>query len=141
MHDAAAEQVQMKMLDGLAAVVSCVDDGAVTFVEALLAGDFSDCREQMAQQRRVFWGGVGERGDVLARYDQDMHGRVRMNVGEGDALVVFVHASGGDGAIDDFAEETVHSFPSVRLVSAGQAGPLDELPGQGIPLKRNPFIP
>jgi len=47
-HWAAAEKVDVKVVDGLAAVAGGVDDSAVAFGEIFLAGDFSGGGEQSA---------------------------------------------------------------------------------------------
>lgn len=45
-----------------------------------------------------------------------MRGRLGVDIGERDALVVLINGLGGDGAFDDFAEETTHNGSSVQDV-------------------------
>jgi len=51
---------------------------------------------------------------VLAWGDEDVDGCLRMDVGEGVALVVLVDGGGRDGAVDDLAEEAGHGVISVQ---------------------------
>jgi hypothetical protein len=47
---------------------------------------------------------------------------VRVDVGEGDALPVFVDAGGGNASVDDLAKQTIHNrlsvarYPCTRVV-------------------------
>jgi len=81
----------MQVIHGLAAVFAGVDDGSITLDETLLAGDLSYHAEQMAKQRSICFCSLSQRANVLTRDDEDMNRGVRMNVGEGDALLVFVN--------------------------------------------------
>lgn len=99
----------MDVFDGLAAVVSGVDHGAITLGEALGSGDFSGGPMQMAEKLVMFLFGLGNGGDVLAGNDEDMHRRLRLHIGKGIALIVLVDGSGRDGSIDDLAEDATHS--------------------------------
>jgi hypothetical protein len=101
---AAAEKVNVEMLDALAAVGAGVDDGAIAFGEALLAGDFRGRAEQVADERLLFGGDLVEGVEVLAGHDENMHGSLRIDVGEGVAEVVFVNGLGGNFTLEDFAE-------------------------------------
>ncbi len=108
-----AEQVDVEMLDGLAAVFSCVDHHAIAIGEALVAGDLGGGPEQVAKQRAVAGIGVVQRGDVFARRHQHMDGRLRMKVGEGVAQLVLVDRSGRNASVDDLAKEATHGAYSV----------------------------
>ena len=108
MHGAAAEEVDVEVVNGLAAVARCVDDGAVAFGEIFLAGDFCGGGEELAEEWCVSGGGFSERCDVAARSDEDVRGRGGIDIGEGVAIIVLVDGSGGNGTVNDFAEETAH---------------------------------
>ena len=84
----AAEQVQVKMEDGLACASAVVHHCAVAFGEIALAGELRRDHLEAAQEQSVGWRGVAERLDVLARADQDVRGRLRVDVFEGEDLVV-----------------------------------------------------
>lgn len=95
---AAAQDMEVEVVHGLAAVGAGVDDDAVALVEAFVAGDSRRGREKMAQQ----WGvaRLGMRGglDVFAGDDQEVHRRLRVDIGEGVALLVLEDGLGWDGA-------------------------------------------
>ena len=101
------------MVDGLAAVGAGVDDYSIALGEAFGAGDLGCGPEEMAEEFFVVGVGFGEGDDVLARGDEDVDGGLGMDVGEGVALVVLVDGGGGDGAVDDLAEEAAHGVTSV----------------------------
>lgn len=105
------------MVYGLAAVGAGVEDYAIAVGEAFGAGDLSCGPEEMADEFLVVGVGFGEGDDVLARGDEDVDGGLRMDVGEGVALVVFVDRGGGDGAVDDLAEEAGHGGFSLQDAS------------------------
>jgi hypothetical protein len=103
------------MVYGLATVFAGVDYGAVAAAESFLAGNFCHYPEQVAEQWNVFGCCFGERDDMPARDDEHMHGGMRVNVGEGDALLIFVDTRGGDASVEDLAEEAAHGSSSVSL--------------------------
>jgi hypothetical protein len=109
---AAAEEVEVEVIDGLSAVGAGVDDEAVAVGEMLVAGDLGGGGEEVAEEGRVGGGGVGGRGDVLFGNDEDVGGGLRVDVGEGEGEVVFVEAGDGDGGGGDLAEEAVHKAVS-----------------------------
>ena len=103
------------MVYGLAAVFAGIDHGAVAAAESFLAGNFCHYPEQVAEQWNVFGCSFGERDDMPARDDEHMHRGVRVNVGEGDALLIFVDARGRDASVEDLAKEAAHGSSSVSL--------------------------
>ena len=111
---ASAKQVQMEMIDGLAAVFARVDDDAVALGEIFLAGDFCRSPEQVSEERGVMRPGFGERDDVFARHNQDVDGSFGPDISEGVAFVVLKNRRGGDASFNDFAEEAAHDGISVQ---------------------------
>ena len=111
---ASAEQVHVEMVDGLAAVFAGVKDDAVASGEVFLASDFGCGPEQVSEEGGMVRTGFGERDDVLARHDEDVHGRLGRNISEGVALVVLKNGRGGNASFNDFAEETAHDGTSVQ---------------------------
>ena len=95
------------MFDGLAAVGAGVDDEAVAAFEVLGAGDLGGGGEQFAEQGGVLGQGVGMGGDVALRDDEDVHGRLGVDVGEGEGVGIVVQARDGNCSGDDLAEEAV----------------------------------
>lgn len=102
-----AQNVQVKMADGLSAVVSGVDGDAVTVDQTLLLRDLVGRGKQMSEELRVGCGAVRERRDVLLWNDEDVRRGLRMDVGKGEDVVIFVKLSDGNGATRNFAEETI----------------------------------
>ena len=100
--------MDVEVVDGLAAVGAGVDDEAVAVGEVLGAGDFADGVEEMAEERFVILRRMGMRGEVVLGDDEDVGGSLRVEVREGESLLVFVDAGGGDFSRDDLAEETAH---------------------------------
>ena len=113
-HVAAAEDVNVEMVNGLAAVGAGVDHHAIALREASGARNFSGSRKQMAEKSGVRGIAVGERDDVLARNHKKMRGGLRVDVKEPDAFVVLVDLLGGDGSSDDLAEEAIHGGISLQ---------------------------
>src|ERR1700712_4019954 len=91
-HGASAEEVDVEVVDGLAAVGAGVDDEAVAAGEALPLGDLGGGGDELAQEGAVFCFGVGGRGEVLFRDDEDVGGGLRVKVGDGDGGFVLVEA-------------------------------------------------
>lgn len=88
----AAEQMDMDVKDRLAAVGICVDDDTIAVVgKAATAGDLSRSQKQMAEHRRIFFRGLIERIDMIARYDQDVRRGLWGNVVKGKAHIVLIH--------------------------------------------------
>src|SRR5690606_20581097 len=101
---AAAEEVEVDVEDGLLRAGAVVHDEAVVR-EPLLRRHLPGGREEVAHERLVlFLDGVGAR-DRLARDDEDVDGRGRLDVPEGDAAVVLVDDVAGDLAVGDLLEE------------------------------------
>ena len=102
--------MQVKVVDGLAAVGAGVDDDAETVVEMLLLCNFRCSVEQLAEEFGFAGRGVREGAEVLFGDDQNMHGGLRIDVREGEHVVVLKEARDGDCAGGDFAEEAVHTY-------------------------------
>ena len=51
---------------------------------------------------------------MFAWRDEDVRGRLRIDVGEGIALLVLIDGGGWDASFDDFAEEAAHDAHSVQ---------------------------
>jgi hypothetical protein len=107
-HGAAAEEVDVEVVDGLAAVGAGVDDEAVAVGEVLLASDFCGDVEEVAEHGGVVLHGVGVGGEVVFGDDEDVDRGLGVDVGKGEDLVVFVDGLYGDFPVRDFAEETGH---------------------------------
>ncbi|GMF15725.1 unnamed protein product [Phytophthora lilii] len=104
---APTEKVQVQMEHGLAAVLPVVDDDAEALVQVLLLGDQLGGVKQVAQDGLVALLGVRELREAVALLgdEQDVHGRLRVHVVEGQALLVLVRDLGGDLPVDDLVED------------------------------------
>ena len=102
-HGAAAEDMQMQMVDGLATFRSRIHDNAKAFGEAFFRQLCGDQRE-MAQHFLVRFGGVGERVDVLFGDDEEVGGRLGMDVLKGDGILIFEDLFGGNFSGDNPAK-------------------------------------
>lgn len=115
-HVAAAEQVEVKMVDGLAAVLTGVDDDTIALVEPVHACELGCGREQMAEKRGLFRRGLGLRGDVLLGDDEQVGPSLRLDVRKPDAEFVFVHTVRRDLSIQDLAKQTVRNRSTNNIV-------------------------
>jgi len=98
----------MDVVNSLAAVFSGVDDGAIALGQSLAASNLRGHPVQMADQGAVLAGGMGNRGGVLARNNQHVYRRLRIDVGKSVALIVLIDGLGRDASFDDPAKETTH---------------------------------
>ena len=98
------QQVDMQMMNRLAAIVAAVDHSAKALRESFAACNLSSNPLEMAKQDAVFRRGMRERDDVASRDNQHMHRRLRVDVREGDCLLVLVEKFRGKRAVDDLAE-------------------------------------
>jgi len=62
-------------------------------------------QNQVTEQRAIICTGLSYRGDVQARRHQHMNRSLRVNVRKRVAEVVLEDGSGGNGSVDDLAEE------------------------------------
>jgi hypothetical protein len=111
---AAAEDVEVEMIDALAAVGAGVDDDTIPIGQALFARNIGGGGEKVAEQGGVTAADACERCDVLARDHEKMGRRLRVNVSERDALFVLVNGLGGNGSSDDLAKKAIHIGNSVQ---------------------------
>ena len=102
----AAEHVDVQVRDGLAPIGAVIDRDAETGVaDAFLAGDGSSGEQEVAQKGSVFRFGFADAWDHGFRYDEEMGGRLGVDVAEGDALIILVDDLRGNLAGDDALED------------------------------------
>lgn len=105
LHGTASEEVDMQVGDGFAAIGAIVDDEAEPiFVESMLARDFSSSEHEVTEESVVIRGGFGDSRDGFARDEQVVDRRLRGNVFETNAVLVFVDDVCGDFFRADFFE-------------------------------------
>lgn len=101
---AAAEEVDVQMRDGFAAVGAVVDDEAVALGEIEVAGDARGDEEEVAEEGLLGAGGVGEARNGFLGDDEDVDWRLGADVVKGVAELVLVGGRAGDFAVDDALE-------------------------------------
>ena len=79
------------MPDALTSSGACIDNRSIASGDdAELIGESRRDQCQVAQQRLIFGRRLVERGDVFFRNDQNVRGRLRIDIVEGEREVVFI---------------------------------------------------
>jgi len=98
--------VQVK--DRLTAIGICIYDNAISVIgEAFLACDLSSRQKQMSEGFFIRTVCGIKRVDVIARNDKNMSRRLRTQIVESEAHVIFENASRRNFARGDFTEDAV----------------------------------
>jgi len=106
---AASQHVDVQVEHGLPRPGAVVDYGAIALrIQSALPRQLSRDKKKVAEQRLVFGEGLLERGEVLARYHQQVDRRLRVNVLDRHGALVLMNDFGGDLAADDSAKEAIH---------------------------------
>ena len=84
MHGSSAEQMEMQVVDRLASVIASVDNDTIAAIELMAAGEVGGDGHQVSEERLVFRYGLSLRGDVLFGDDEQMRGRLGIDVGKAD---------------------------------------------------------
>lgn len=96
----------MQMRHSFAASRTIVDDEAITALfQAQLAGDGGGFEEQMAERGLVGVRGFGDARNGFLGDDDDVRGRLRVDVAEGQHDLVFINNRRRDFAGDDFLKK------------------------------------
>jgi hypothetical protein len=77
--------VEMQVVDCLPTVIARIDDDAIAAIELMVTGEVCGDRHQMSEQRLMLRYGLGLGGDVLFGNDEQMRGRLGVDVGKADA--------------------------------------------------------
>ena len=109
MHRASTEQMQMQMADRLAAILAGIHHRAEAVAEPFLFRDLLRHCVQVSKQPLVPGRQMRERGNVLARDQQQMHRRLRMNIREDHRIVIFIKLLRRNRTRGNLAEQTVHA--------------------------------
>lgn len=107
-HGPSTKQMNVDMIDGLAAILPGVDDRAVALGQPFGARNLCRSPVQMSEETVVLFLGVGDGGNVLAGHDENVHRCLRLDIRKSVALVVLVDRLGRNGSIDDLAENAAH---------------------------------
>lgn len=81
--------------------------------DSQLGCDVLDREEKILEDRRVFEAHIQYVGHVRFRNDEHVHRRLRADVAEREDTIVFENLLRGQGALDDFAEDTLFGFSLV----------------------------
>ena len=98
----------MEVGDGFAGEGAVVDDEAEAFGEAELFRHEVGDVEEVAKHGFIGGGGFGDARDGALGDDEEVDGRLGLDVVEDDTEVVFVFEVGGDLAVDDALEDGFH---------------------------------
>jgi hypothetical protein len=101
---AAAEQVQMKMEDGLAGARTIVEDRAISIEQVTLAGELCGNQMELADHRLILVRSVVERNEMFSRDKQNVGGRLRADVLEREYVGILVDDFGWNLFRGDFAK-------------------------------------
>ena len=108
---AAAEQVQVKVKDGLAGATAAIEHRAIAGEEIALFGQFGGNELQFAEEGLICFRSIVQRREMLARANQNVRGRLRGDVLKRKDIVIFINNLGGDFLCADFAEQAVLVHP------------------------------
>ena len=123
MHVAPAEDMHMDMVDRLSRLLSEIHDQPISFVnQPLFLDNCLHCAEKIDNDVGFFLGDFMKTGVVHLWYDQNMHGRLGIDVVEREGMVVFTHFGRRDRFVDYFAEQTFGLWCSFRMQSKFKAG-------------------
>lgn len=103
-HVSAAQNMGVEMVDRLAGVGASIYDHPISPIQTLLPSDVSGQSENLAQGRWI--ARMGERNDMLPWDDQNVDGRLGVQVAKGYRRFALRHQSRRDLAADDLAENT-----------------------------------
>lgn len=101
-----AEEVNVEVINGLAAIVTNVDDGAVAVFEVQIAGKLGGDEQEVPEDGFILRFGVGEGGNFLQGDDQNMRGRLGIDIVESEAAIVLMDDRSGKFTVDDAFENS-----------------------------------
>jgi len=107
LHVPPADQMDMNVEHGLPRFRSHVEDSAVAVFDSALASDGGGGQVKASDELCVFRLSFFQATNMLLGNNQNVRGRLRIDVLEGDRVLVFIYFLGGDFAVDDAAEEAV----------------------------------
>jgi hypothetical protein len=121
--------MQVQVLDNLAAFSAGVDNQLVAFLkDTLVLRYLLGSLYHAVEQRHFGIGKMIQRLNMFSRYNQDMYRCLRVQVGEGDYLIVLIEKFTRDFSRGNFTENAIHliSLPSLILCPAllEQVGPV-----------------
>jgi hypothetical protein len=106
-QSAASDEVNVEMKYGLPGFRTDVEHGAVSVFDIAFTRDLRGDEVTTADEFRVFWSCFLQPPDVFLRHHQHMRRGLRVDVFEGEGVIVLVDFSRGDFVPDHAAEEAV----------------------------------
>ena len=103
----ATQQMQVQMKHGLAGTAAVVDHGAIAGEQVAFRGQLCRYQLQFAKQRLVSVLRIVQRGKMLSRANQNVRGRLGIDVFEREHVVVFIDKLRGNLLRADFAKKAV----------------------------------
>jgi hypothetical protein len=99
--------VDVEVEDGLSGAGADVEDGAVSLLDVALARDLGGGEVAAANDFGVGGFRFFQSGKMFLGNDEDMCGRLCVDVLEGEYIFIFVNFLGGNLAAEDAAEEAI----------------------------------
>src|SRR6187551_4133341 len=125
-HLAPAEQVEVQVENALPRIGSHVrDETPARLVDPLGAGEMGRSLGDVGQHRSVLVGEVLERRDVVLGDQQDVRGRLRIQIPEGDHPIGLPQDLGGDLSGGDLAEDAAAVVHAASLMPRAANRALD----------------
>ena len=104
-HLTLGEEVDVEMGDGFAGMRAVVHDEAEAFREVELFCNLAGDEQQVSEGGLIGGSGLGHARDQFFRDNEEMNGRLRLDVVQHDAVFVLVLDLCGDLAVDDALED------------------------------------
>jgi hypothetical protein len=112
--------MHVQVIDRLPAILSRINDDAVSAAQTLLPRNVSSHLEQMAKQVSMVNVRFAQRHNVLSRNDQQVYRSFGVDIAEYVTEFVLVDSARWNASFNDFAEDATHSETSVHAVSGGE---------------------
>jgi len=104
---ATADQVNVKMEDGLSRAGADVENGAISLFDVALASDVGGGKVAVPDDFRVGGLCLLQPGKMLFRNDENVRRGLGIHIFEGEDIFVFVNLLSGNFAAKDAAEQAV----------------------------------
>ncbi len=112
----APEEVEVEVMDRLAAILTAVGDDAIAVRKSFGGSDSGNDLKDAGDIGTILPGHTVSRGDVQLRHDENVGGGHGSNVAESVHQLVLKHLLRGDVSGDDLAKQAIHKQMSFRSV-------------------------
>ena len=118
-----AEEMEVKVRDGFAAIRAVINDEAVAgFIELALASDPLGGYEKMSEEGMILGGDGTMAGVMFFWNDKNVDGCLGGEITEGEDVFILVENIGGEFAVDDAFEDGFGHRASYQIVSSRREG-------------------